>query len=356
MIMKLLEETILAINPVDAAAIAEAEERIGNLTMPPHALGRICDIAVRLSGITGEMPPPVERRVIVTMAGDHGIVDEGVSMHGREVTRQMVANIAAGGAGVNVLGRMNRARVLVADFGMESRDERLVADGFLIDKNVGKGTANFARGPAMNQEQAVLAVERGIEIARDLAPRTDIFGTGEMGIGNTSPATAIAACLTKLPVNVLCGAGTGLDSHGVARKVRAIQQGLQLNRPNPGDGLDILAKVGGYEIAGIAGLILGAAACRKPVLVDGFISTAGAMIAKSLCAGALPYMFLSHASAEPGHVVMCEWLGQKPILDLGMRLGEGTGAAMAMNVLEAASRILSEMATFDSAGVDAKQC
>lgn len=352
--MELLEETILAIVPPDADAMREAEARIDNLTMPPRALGRVCDIAIRLSGIAGRMPPPIERRTIVTMAGDHGIVDEGVSRHGREVTMQMVANIAAGGAGVNVLGRMNGARVVVVDFGMADRDENMVRDGLLIDKNVGKGTANFAQGPAMNREQACLAVERGIEMARDLADETDVFGTGEMGIGNTSPATAIASCLTRLPVNMLCGAGTGLDNRGLANKIKVIENGLRLNRPNPEDALDILAKVGGYEIAGIAGLILGSAACRKPVLVDGFISTAGAMIARVLCAGAAPYMFLSHASAEPGHVIMCEWLGDEPILNLGMRLGEGTGAAMAMNVLEASSRILSEMATFDSAGVDAK--
>lgn len=354
--MELLEKTILEIDPLDIEACRSAEDRIGNLTMPEWALGRICDLAVRLSGITGTMPPAVGRRVVVTMAGDHGIVREGVSLHGSEVTRQMVNNIAGGGAGVNVLARLNGARVIIADLGMIERDETLVEKGLLIDKNVGKGTDNFATGPAMNRESAILSVEKGIEMARDLAADVDVFAIGEMGIGNTSPATAIAACLTRLPVATLCGPGTGLDQSGLAHKIKMIQKGLQVNRPNPADALDVLAKVGGFEIGGMAGLILGAAACRRPVLVDGFVATASAMIARSLCLGSAPYMILSHTSAEPGHLIMCEWLSEKPLLDLGMRLGEGTGAAMAMNVVAAAAAILTDMATFDSAGVDARIC
>lgn len=330
-----------------------AEERMDRLTMPRRALGMICDLGIRLAGITGLVPPPTARRTIVVMAGDHGIVDEGVTLQGREVTRQMVANMTAGGAGVNVLGRMNGARVVIADFGMMERDEELVKSGRLLDRNVGKGSANMAKGPAMNREQAILAVEKGIETALELADDADVFGTGEMGIGNSSPATAIASVLTRLPVSMLCGAGAGIGPQTLQHKIRVISSAIELNRPDPDDALDVLAKVGGYEIAGIAGLILGAAARRKPVLVDGFISSAGAMAARALCAGAKNYMILSHASAEPGHIVMCEWLGMKPLLDLGMRLGEGTGAAMAFNVVEAAARILSEMATFDSANVTA---
>lgn len=352
--MRLLEETTLEIGDLDAEAMRAAETRIDNLTMPRRALGRICELAIRLSGMAGAMPPPVARKAIVTMAGDHGVVDEGVSLHGRKVTQQMVNNIAAGGAGVNVLARLHNARVVLADFGMAERDEALVSDGRLIDMNVAKGTANMAKGPAMNSDQARLAVENGIGLARRLAADTDVFGTGEMGIGNSTPATAIAACLVGLPPEALAGAGTGLDPEGVRRKAKVVEQALRLNRPDPADGLDVLAKVGGYEIGGIAGLILGAAARRRPVLVDGFISTAGLMIAKALCPAVMRFVVLAHASAEPGHAAMCEWLGERPLLDLGMRLGEGTGAAMAFSVVDAAHRILTEMATFDGAGVEAK--
>ena len=352
--MGLLEETLSSITRPDESAMQAVKERINSLTMPRWALGRICDLAVKLAGITGKVPPSVARRLVVTMAGDHGVVEEGVSLHGREVTRQMVANIIAGGAGVNVLARLNGADVVVADFGMATRDESLVSSGKLLDCSIGKGTANMAKGPAMSREQATLAIEKGIGVAQHYAGAIDVFATGEMGIGNTTPATAIAACFTGLPVPMLTGSGTGIDSLGLAHKAAVIEKSLELNRPDSADGLDVLAKIGGFEIGGIAGLILGAAALRKPVLVDGFISTAGLMIANALCPNVMLHAILAHESAEPGHVIMCEWLGEEPLLKLGMRLGEGTGAAMAMNIVEAAVRILTEMATFDSAGVDAK--
>lgn len=349
--MGLLETTIAEIPPLDTDAMRAAEKRVNILTMPEWALGRICDLSVRLAGITGKMPPPVKSRVIVVMAGDHGIVEEGVSPQPSKVTQQMVANMAAGGAGVNVLSRLNSTRVLLADFGMLERDEELVRQGRLIDCNVGKGTANFAKGPAMSREDAVRAVENGIALAQKLAVDTDVFGTGEMGIGNTTPATAIAAVLTNQSPDMLTGPGAGLRREALVRKAKIIRAALDMHRPNPDDALDILSKVGGFEIAGIAGLILGAASRRKPILVDGFISTAGAMLARKFCPEVKAHTILAHGSAEPGHAIMCEWLGQRPLLSLDMRLGEGTGAAMAMNIVDAASRILSEMATFDSAGV-----
>lgn len=352
--MDTLARTIEEIGLLDAAAMRSAEERIRNLTMPEWALGRLCDLAVQLAGITGRMPPPVVRRTIVVMAGDHGVVAEGVSLHSSAVTRQMVANIVRGGAGVNVLARLNGARVVIADFGMAERDEDMVRAGLLLDCNEGKGTANMAQGPAMTRAQAVRAIENGIGMAKTFADETDVFGTGEMGIGNTTPATAMACAFTGEPVELLCGRGTGLSRSGVTKKVNVIKNALHLNRPDPSDALDVLAKVGGFEIAGIAGLILGAAALRKPVLVDGFISTAGAMVANKLCPNVSPYLILAHASAEPGHRSMCEWLDSRPLLSLDMRLGEGTGVALAMNLLSASCRILTEMATFDSAGVDAK--
>ncbi len=352
--MSLLEQTISALQPLDAEAMQQATNRINSLTMPKWALGALCDIGVRLAGITGKVPPPVGRRVIVTMAGDHGVVEEKVSLHGPEVTEQMVANIIRGGAGVNVLGQLNHARVVVADLGMAKRNEDFVASGCLIDASVGKGTNNMRRGPAMSREQAIACIEQGIAIAKRLAPETDVFGTGEMGIGNTTPATAIAAVLTNTPVAELTDMGTGLDQQGIANKIAVITDAIACNRPNPADGVDVLAKVGGFEIGGIAGLILGAAGAGRPVLVDGFISSAGAMVAKQLCPAVMDYVFLAHASAEKGHAAICQWLGQKPLLDLSMRLGEGTGAAMAMHILDASVRIMTDMATFDSAGVDAK--
>ncbi len=350
--MGLLEKTVSEILPLDADAMRAAEKRIKSLTMPDWALGRICDVAVRLAGITGKMPPPVKERVIVVMAGDHGVVEEGVSPQPPTVTQQMVGNMAAGGAGVNVLARLNAAQVVLADFGMAERDEELVRQGRLVDCNVGKGTANFAKGPAMSRESAIRAVENGIALARRLAADFDVFGTGEMGIGNTTPATAIASVLTGQSAETLTGPGAGLRREALMHKATVIRKALETHRPDPHDALDILAKVGGYEIAGIAGLIVGALAERKPVLVDGFISTAGAMAAKVLCPEVGSGVILAHGSAEPGHAAMCAWLGQRPLLDLGMRLGEGTGAAMAMNIIDAASRILTEMATFDSAGVE----
>lgn len=353
--MELLTKTLPEIHPLDAAAMNSAEERIHSLTMPDWALGALCDLAVRLSGIAGKVPPATARRTIVVMAGDHGVTEEGVSPYSSKVTQQMVANMAAGGAGVNVLGCLNGANVLLADFGMAERDEELVRQGKLIDCNVGKGTANLAKAHAMSRADAVRAVENGIRLAHKLADGTDIFATGEMGIGNSTPATAIVSAMTGQSPEELTGPGAGLAKDAVNRKAGIIQAALALHKPDPADPLDVLAKVGGYEIGGIAGLVLGAASRRKPVLVDGFISTAGAMIACGLSPEAKSCCILSHASAEPGHARMCEWLGQRPLLSLGMRLGEGTGAALAMNLLEAANRILTEMATFDSAGVEAAE-
>ncbi len=352
--MELLQKTFSAIQPLDRNAMRDAERRIHSLTMPDWALGTLCDLAVRLSGIAGKTPPPTARKTIVVMAGDHGVTEEGVSPYSRKVTQQMVANMAAGGAGVNVLGRLNGAQVLLADFGMAERDGELVRQGKLIDCNVGKGTANLAKTHAMTREAAVRSIENGIRLAHNLADETDVFATGEMGIGNTTPATAIVSAMTGREPEDLTGPGAGLARDAVAKKARIIKDALARHKPDANDPLDVLAKVGGFEIGGIAGLVLGAASAGKPVLVDGFISTAGAMLACGLCPEAKSYAVLSHASAEPGHALMCEWLGQRPLLSLGMRLGEGTGAALAMNLLEAANRILTEMATFDSAGVDAK--
>jgi nicotinate-nucleotide--dimethylbenzimidazole phosphoribosyltransferase len=352
--MTLLAQTIKAIVPQDQAARAAAKARLDQLTMPHWALGRLMDLAIELAGMTGSIRPAVARKAIVTMAGDHGVVAEGVSKYPQEVTPQMVGNFVNGGAGINALARLNNARVVVVDMGVAGDLSGLAQAGKIVSKRVAAGTANMARGPAMTREQAVRSVEAGIEVANDLADSTDLFGTGDMGIGNTTPSTAIIACLAGLTgaaVADVTGRGTGIDDAQFLHKVAVIQKSLDVNKPNPKDGLDVLAKVGGFEIGGIAGVILGAAARRKPVLVDGFISTAGAMIAHALAPASAEYIIAAHRSVESGHKFMQRHLGKEPLLDLNLRLGEGTGAALAMNLVEAAVRILTEVATFEEASV-----
>ncbi len=351
MSMTLLENTLSAISPCDEAARSLAKARLERLTMPFWALGRLMDLAIDLAGMTSSMRPALERKTVVTMAADHGVAVEGVSAYPQEVTVQMVANIASGGAGINALARQAGARVVVVDMGVAGNLESLVRSGGVISKRVGPGTRNMAKGPAMTREEAVRALEGGIEVALELAAATDIFGTGEMGIANTTSSSAIVAGLTGASPGEVTGRGTGLDDARLLKKVRQIEEILALNKPNPTDGLDVLSKVGGFEIAGIAGLILGSASLRKPVVVDGFVSTAGALIAQRLCPRSVDYMIASHLSVEPGHRYALELLGKRPLLDLEMRLGEGTGAVLAMNLVQAAAYILTDVATFDEASV-----
>jgi nicotinate-nucleotide--dimethylbenzimidazole phosphoribosyltransferase len=286
------------------------------------------------------------------MAGDHGVVVENVSKFPQAVTPQMVANFVNGGAGINALAGQAGAEIFVVDMGVAADLRRLVETKKIINKKVGLGTANIAVGPAMSKAMATRAIESGIDVAYDLAERIDLFGTGDMGIGNTTPSTAIAAVCTGKSVEELTGRGTGLDDQQLSHKIAVIKRALAVNKPDPRDGLDILAKVGGFEIGGIAGLILGAAARRKPVLVDGFISTAGALIAATIEPFVKDYLIFSHRSVEPGHKAMQELLGcKKPLLDLNFRLGEGTGAAVAMNLVEGAVAILTKVATFAEASV-----
>jgi nicotinate-nucleotide--dimethylbenzimidazole phosphoribosyltransferase len=346
-----LAETTQRIAPADPTWRAQATSRVEQLTMPRWALGRLCDLAVDLAGITRSLRPAVERRTIVTMAGDHGVCAEGVSLFPQSVTPQMVRNFVRGGAGVNVLARVSGTRVVVADLGVAADLSDLVANGAIIDGRIASGTANLANGPAMSREQAVRSLEQGISIAHRLAPSTDVFGTGEMGIGNTTPASAIIAALTGTDPDAVTGCGTGIDETQRRHKVTVIARALAVNRPDAQDGVDVLSKVGGFEIGGLAGLCLGAAALRRPVVIDGFISTAAALIAQSICPAAADYMICAHASQERGHILMLQRLGKKPLLDLGFRLGEGTGAALAMNLVAAARGLLTDMATFTDAAV-----
>jgi nicotinate-nucleotide--dimethylbenzimidazole phosphoribosyltransferase len=351
--MSLLAETIKSITGQDEAWRQQARERLDQLCMPPWALGRLMDLAVDLAGMTRSLQPPVTRKAVLVMAGDHGVVAEGVSKFPQEVTPQMVGNFVNGGAGINALARQVGAEVIVVDMGVAADISALAASGRIIDKKVAAGTANMAKGPAMSRAQAVAAIEAGIAVVNGMADKIDLFGTGDMGIGNTTPSTAIAAVLTGTPVAEVTGRGTGLDDAQLNHKIAVIARALEVNRPDPLDGIDVLAKVGGFEIGGIAGLILGAAARRKPILVDGFISTAGALIAHSLAPSCREYIIASHRSVEPGHRAMHRHLGCEPLLDLNLRLGEGTGGALAMNIVEAACRVLTEVATFAEAMVSA---
>ncbi|HCL78622.1 MAG TPA: nicotinate-nucleotide--dimethylbenzimidazole phosphoribosyltransferase [Synergistaceae bacterium] len=347
--MTLLQRTIDGVRPLCAESMEAARRRQGQLAKPAGSLGRLEDLSVRLAGMRRTTHPSVERKVILTMAGDHGVVDEGVTLYPREVTVQQVVNFLRGGGGINVLARHGGARVVLVDVGVAQDFDP--AEGLQIRK-VGYGTASFRSGPAMSREQALRSVEAGIAAALEEAERgMDLLGVGEMGIGNSTPAAAIACAVTGEPVASVAGRGAGLTDDGLRRKVSVIEQGLSVNRPDPKDGLDVLAKVGGFEIGGIAGAILGAASLGIPVLVDGLISASGAIIAALLCPGAKDYMIASHRSAEAGQRCMLDFLGLEPLLDLGMRLGEGTGTALAMHVVEAAAKILNEMATFESAQV-----
>jgi len=333
----------------------QAQDRLDNLTKPQGSLGRLEEFAKQLVAITVNPMPSLDKKAVFTFAGDHGVADEGVSAFPKEVTPQMVLNFIAGGAGINVLARHAGAEIVVVDIGVDY-DFGNIKDIFFKSRKVVSGTRNMRRGPAMTRDEALKCIDVGIELANEYAEKGyRIFGTGDMGIANTTPSSAIAAVLTGRPVEKVTGRGTGIDDGVWKHKVHVINDSIELNNPDPSDSVDLLAKVGGTEIGGIAGLILGAAANRIPVVVDGFISTAGALIAYSIEPKTREYMFASHMSQEAGHKAMLEKLGLRPILDLDLRLGEGTGAALAMNIIEAGLKIYKEMATFGEAGVSEKE-
>ncbi len=347
-----LHDLIARIQPLDDAAMAEARSRQDQLTKPQGSLGRLEALSIRIAGIMARPRPKIRNKVITVMAGDHGVVAEGISAFPQEVTPQMVLNFLHGGAAINVLARHVAARVVVVDMGVAAD---LPDHPGLVKKKVAYGTANMAQGPAMSLSQAEQALLAGAQVVeQEIEKGLDILATGDMGIGNTTPSAAIAAALTARDPADIVGRGTGLDDAGVQRKVSVVRRALEVNQPNPHDALDVLAKVGGFEIAGLAGAILAAAGHRRPVMVDGFISTAAAMIAVGLAPAVRPYLFAAHRSQEQGHGIMLAWLGLDPLLDLDLRLGEGTGAALGISLAEAACKILDEMATFAEAAVAGK--
>jgi len=350
--MPLLSETIAKIQPLNERAMQAAQERQAQLTKPAGSLGRLEEISIQLAGITAQPRPRFNQPAVITMAADHGVALQGVSAYPREVTPQMVLNFLRGGAAINVLARHVGARVVVVDMGVASD---FAPDSDLVIKKIAFGTHDFSKGPAMSRDEAQRAVEAGIEVAaREIDQGADLLATGDMGIGNTTPSSAIVAALTHRPVAEVTGRGTGVGDAGLAHKVVVIECALAVNRPDPADALDVLSKVGGFEIGGLAGVMLGAAARRVPVVIDGFISGAAAMIAYHLTSSVQPYLIAAHRSVEIGHRVMLEYLKLKPLFDLDLRLGEGTGAALGISLCLAACKILDEMATFAEAGVSEK--
>lgn len=350
--MEKIDQVITSIYPPDEKAMEEARRRQDNLTKPQGSLGQLESLSIQVAGINGNPMPRIVHKVIFTLAGDHGVTQEGVSAYPSEVTPQMVYNFLRGSAGINVLARHVGARVVVADLGVASVLER---HPDLKDKKVAMGTRNMTKGPAMSREEALRSIEAGIELVEEeLSKGMDILGAGDMGIGNTTPSSAIAAVITGADASKVTGRGTGLNDEGWKRKVEVIQKTLDLNRPDPKDPIDVLSKVGGFEIGGIAGVILAGARYKIPVVIDGFISGAAALIATSLAPQVKPYLIAAHQSVEQGHKIILEYLGLRPLLNLDLRLGEGTGAALGIYLVEASLKVLNEMATFAEAGVSEK--
>ncbi len=351
--MSILEQTIQAITPADSSLRPAIQAHLDDLTKPQGSLGRLEEIAMRYCLATGSANPRLGKLRVCCFAGDHGVAAEGVSAFPREVTPQMVLNMLAGGAAINVFARHAGAELRVVDMGV---DYDFGGAPGLVDRKVGRGTANLAAGPAMTRAQAVQALEAGIGLAEEaFREGVSLLGTGEMGIANTTPATALFAAFLGLSPAEITGRGTGVDDRGLQHKTAVIERGLKVNRSALGDPLATLAALGGFEIAGIAGLVLGGAARRVPVVVDGFISTAGALAALRIQPAAADYVFFSHLSEEKGHRFVMNALAERPILDFNMRLGEGTGAALAMTVIAAAVKMYNEMATFHSARVSQKE-
>jgi nicotinate-nucleotide--dimethylbenzimidazole phosphoribosyltransferase len=349
--MYLLNDTIKSIRKeLNKDALNQARERLANQARPAGSLGVMEDVAARLAAIKGNIDVKLEHKVIITCAGDHGVTEEGVSLFPSDVTPQMVYNFAAGGASVNVIAKHAGAVVKAADIGVNHDFD---PDLPIFHKKIRHGTANFTKEPAMTRDEAVASIEAGIEIVNELIDHgnLDILGTGDMGIGNTTPSSAIIAAFSGIPPEKLTGRGTGIDDKALQNKINVIKKGLALHKPDPKDPVDVLSKVGGLEIGALAGLVLGGAAKGIPVICDGFISTAGALIACELEPAAKNYLFASHRSVEAGHDFMHERLGLAPLIDLKFRLGEGTGAAVCMELVDLATRILADIKTFEEVGI-----
>ena len=345
-----LSEVLDRIRPADGAAAERAAARHLTLTKPPGSLGRLEELSVRLAGIFGVDRPVIRGKAVIVAAGDHGVVAQGVTGYPQAVTAQMARNFLAGGAAISVMSRLGGVRQIVVDAGIASAE--LPDHPDLRTVRVGRGTADISKGAAMSREQAVCCLEAGAELAAEVAEGgADLIATGDMGIGNTTPSSAITAAITGTSPVEATGEGTGRTPGELRRKVAVVGRALEVNAPDRRDPIDVLAKVGGFEIGVLAGVVLGAASEQRAVVLDGFISGAAALIAHGLSPAVRDYMIASHRSAERGHRAVLSYLGLHPLLDLGMRLGEGTGAVLAMGIIEAAAACLNGMATFGEAGV-----
>ncbi len=347
--MNTLDRIIKKVQPLDAAAMDMAMQRQDRLTKPRGSLGKLEELSIQIAGIRGQALPQLENKAVLTMAADHGVTARGVSLYPQEVTRQMVLNFVAGGAAINVLSRLVGARVVIVDMGVRGG---LPASAGIICKTIAPGTQDMCSGPAMTRAQAVNSLQAGLEIVEnEIKNGLDILGTGDMGIGNTTSASAITAVMTGKPPSTVTGRGTGLNDEQLAHKVQAIELALDINKPDRSDAIDVLCKVGGFEIGGLAGAMIAGAAHRIPVVIDGFISGSAALIAAGICPQIKGYLIASHLSVEKGHAACLEYLGLDPLLDLNMRLGEGTGAALGIFLAGASVNLLRQMATFAEARV-----
>jgi len=347
--MSSLERILKEIKPLDSSAMLAARQRQNMLTKPSASLGRLEELAIHVAGIKATPLPRIEHKSVIVMAADHGVVEEGISLYPQEVTKQMVINFLKGGAAINVLAEHTGARVIVVDMGVKGGLPPLPG---LVCKMIDFGTRNMTKGPAMSYDQANDCIEAGIQIVEmEIGKRLDIIATGDMGIGNTTASSAVFAAISGKPVKKVTGRGTGIGDRQLAHKIKIIEAALKVNKPNPKDPIDVLAKVGGFEIGGLVGVILAGAAYRIPVVIDGFISSVAAVVATGFSPMVRDYLIASHLSAEAGHMSVLEFLGLKPLLDLNMRLGEGTGAVLGIFLVEAATKLLAQMATFAEAGV-----
>jgi len=345
-------DRVASIAPLDSGAMEQARVRQQQLTKPAGSLGRLEDIAVQIAGITRQPLPGIERKAVIVMAGDHGVASEGVSAYPSVVTAQMVYNFLRGGAAINALANYIGAKVTVVDVGVAAE----ISHPNLLARKVAFGTANIALGPAMTRAQMMEAIQAGIDVFdAQLDQGIDLVATGDMGIGNTTASSAITAALLQTPVALVTGRGTGINDEQLAHKVQVIEKALERNAPNPQDPFDVLMKVGGFEIAGLVGVIVAAASRRVPVVIDGFISSAAALIAVELNPLIRDYLLAGHAGGERGQRLILERLVLTPLLYLDLRLGEGTGAVLAMSIIEAALHTHREMATFEEAGVSTRE-
>jgi len=348
--MNLLQETIGKIEPLDQMKMNEARMRVDNLVKPPKSLGRLEDIAIQLAGITKTIYPVVDNKAVIVMAADHGVYEEGISSNPQNVTIIQTPLFPKGLTGVCAISKVSGTKVVAVDIGVKGD---ISSETGVIIRKIKHGTDNMVKGPAMTRDEAINSIEVGIEIAnKEIESGAQLLGVGEMGIGNTTPSTAILSVLAGVDPVEITGVGAGIGEGGIDHKAKVIDEAIKLNQPDPKDGIDILSKVGGLEIGGMAGVILAAAAKRIPVVVDGYISTAAALIAAAIEPKAKGFMITSHVSLEPGAKVASELLGIHPLMEMNMRLGEGSGAALVIPIIESACSMIKHMATFDEVGME----